>query len=137
MSAGLRNPRTSFDELVEIRFVRIRFQRLCQRSQSTTLLTGPAYFVSPSPPRFAGPKDLFPKSENYPLNKHSHVWRFTVDPKTDRQPEIEQTAESEEKRRQLVRKLGRLAAYAAPFTVLAFAKKANAASGGGPRPLHR
>jgi hypothetical protein len=30
-----------------------------------------------------------------------------------------------------------LAAYAAPFTVLAFAKKANAASGGGPRPLHR
>jgi hypothetical protein len=39
-------------------------------------------------------------------------------------------------RREAVRKLGRLAAYAAPFTVLALTEKANAASGGGPRPLH-
>jgi hypothetical protein len=39
-------------------------------------------------------------------------------------------------RREAVRKLGRLAAYAAPFTVLALTEKANAASGGGPGPLH-
>jgi hypothetical protein len=38
-------------------------------------------------------------------------------------------------RREAVRKLGKLAAYAAPFTVLALTEKANAASGGGPRPL--
>jgi hypothetical protein len=35
-------------------------------------------------------------------------------------------------RRDLVQKFGKLAAYAAPFTVLAFSKKANAATGTGP-----
>ena len=45
-------------------------------------------------------------------------------------------------RREVVRKLGRYAVYAAPFTVLAFTKKASAASGGfgghnpGRPPLH-
>jgi hypothetical protein len=46
-----------------------------------------------------------------------------------------QTADTPD-RREAVRKLGRLAAYAAPFTVLALTEKANAASGGGPGPLH-
>jgi hypothetical protein len=45
-----------------------------------------------------------------------------------------QTTENHD-RREAVRKLGRLAAYAAPFTVLALTEKANAASGGGPGPL--
>ena len=56
MSAGLRNPRTSFDELVEIRFVRIRFQRLCQRSHlaSQTL-------TFPSGRKVEFPVDGFPK----------------------------------------------------------------------------
>jgi hypothetical protein len=35
-------------------------------------------------------------------------------------------------RREVVQKLGKFAAYAAPFTVLAFTKKANAASAHGP-----
>jgi hypothetical protein len=35
-------------------------------------------------------------------------------------------------RREVVQKLGKFAAYAAPFTVLAFTKKASAASGHGP-----
>ena len=47
-----------------------------------------------------------------------------------------QTAETHD-RREAVRKLGRLAAYAAPFTVLALTEKANAASGHGPGPLHQ
>ncbi len=40
-------------------------------------------------------------------------------------------------RREVVLKLGKFAAYAAPFTVLALTKKADAATGGGPRPLGR
>lgn len=35
-------------------------------------------------------------------------------------------------RREAVRKLGKFAAYAAPFTVMAFSKKASAATGHGP-----
>jgi hypothetical protein len=46
----------------------------------------------------------------------------------------EQITESVEQqgRREVVQKLGKFAAYAAPFTVLAFTKKASAASGHGP-----
>jgi hypothetical protein len=48
--------------------------------------------------------------------------------------ENEQITESVEQqgRREVVQKLGKFAAYAAPFTVLAFTKKASAASGHGP-----
>lgn len=35
-------------------------------------------------------------------------------------------------RREAFRRLGKFAVYAAPFTVLAFTKKADAATGGGP-----
>jgi hypothetical protein len=35
-------------------------------------------------------------------------------------------------RREALRKLGKFSAYAAPFTVLAFSKKAAAATGSGP-----
>jgi hypothetical protein len=42
-----------------------------------------------------------------------------------------QQAENPE-RRELMEKFGRLAAYAAPFTVLAFTQKADAATGTGP-----
>jgi hypothetical protein len=48
----------------------------------------------------------------------------------------EGTQERKTDRRELVRKLGRFAAYAAPFTVLAVSNKATAATGahgGGPR----
>ena len=47
------------------------------------------------------------------------------------------TAEADETRRDAVLKLGKFAAYAAPFTVLAMTKKADAATGSGPRPLPR
>ena len=48
--------------------------------------------------------------------------------------ENEQVALSAEhqNRREIAQKLGKFAAYAAPFTVLAFTKKASAASGHGP-----
>ena len=48
--------------------------------------------------------------------------------------ESEQLTESAEQqgRREVVQKLGKFAAYAAPFTVLAFTKKAAAASTHGP-----
>jgi hypothetical protein len=36
-------------------------------------------------------------------------------------------------RREALRKLGKFSAYAAPFTVLAFSKKAAAATGSGPK----
>jgi hypothetical protein len=58
-----------------------------------------------------------------------------MDSNADRQLENSQVAETEGSRRDVVRKLGKFAAYAAPFTVLAFTQKANAASGSGPRPL--
>lgn len=40
-------------------------------------------------------------------------------------------------RREAIQKLGRFAAYAAPFTVLAMTKKADAASSHGPGPHSR
>jgi hypothetical protein len=59
-----------------------------------------------------------------------------MDPETHNQPEERQTIDADN-RRDAVRKLGRFAAYAAPFTVLALTKKADAATGSGPRPLGR
>jgi hypothetical protein len=56
--------------------------------------------------------------------------------KPDREFETGQTAEPDpaetQHRRDVVRKLGRFAAYAAPFTVLAFSSKAATSSGPGP-----
>jgi hypothetical protein len=40
--------------------------------------------------------------------------------------------ETQESRRDLAKKIGRFAAYAAPFTLLAFTQKANAATTHGP-----
>jgi hypothetical protein len=57
-----------------------------------------------------------------------------MDYKSSREFESEKSTETED-RREVVRKLGRFAAYAAPFTVLAMTKKADAATGSGPRPL--
>lgn len=46
--------------------------------------------------------------------------------------------ETEDSRRDLVRKLGRFAVYAAPFTVLAFTKKADAGTTSSfARPAHK
>jgi hypothetical protein len=53
-----------------------------------------------------------------------------VDSKPDRELENGSTTENYDSRRDAVRKLGRFAAYAAPFTVLALPKKAEALSGG-------
>ena len=59
----------------------------------------------------------------------------------DRELESGQSAETEptetQHRRDAVRKLGRFAAYAAPFTVLALNSKAGTSSGPGPHPLRR
>jgi hypothetical protein len=55
----------------------------------------------------------------------------------DKEFEGSQSREAEDSRRDVVLKLGKFAAYAAPFTVLALTKKADAATGGGPRPLGR
>jgi hypothetical protein len=60
-----------------------------------------------------------------------------MDSKADRDVNNKPAGETEDSRRDVVRKLGRFTAYAAPFTVLAFTKKADAATGGGPRPLGR
>jgi hypothetical protein len=59
-----------------------------------------------------------------------------MDPNIQNEVEDRQTMDSEN-RRDAVRKLGKFAAYAAPFTVLALTKKADAATGSGPRPLGR
>jgi hypothetical protein len=53
-----------------------------------------------------------------------------VDSKPDRELESGPTTETSDNRRDVVRKLGKFAAYAAPFTVLALAKKADALTGG-------
>jgi hypothetical protein len=62
-----------------------------------------------------------------------------VDFKPDRELESGQTAETEptetQHRRDVVRKLGRFAAYAAPFTVLALNSKAGTSSGPAPHAL--
>jgi hypothetical protein len=60
--------------------------------------------------------------------------------KLTKRDEMQKTTENEQvalstehqNRREVVQKLGKFAAYAAPFTVLAFTKKASAASGHGP-----
>jgi len=55
-----------------------------------------------------------------------------MDPKAiDQSVETEDTSEKQN-RRELVSKLGKFAAYAAPFTVMALTNKAQAASGHGP-----
>jgi hypothetical protein len=55
-----------------------------------------------------------------------------VDSKPDRELESGQTPESGDTRRDVARKLGKFAAYAAPFTVLALSSKAATSSGPGP-----
>jgi hypothetical protein len=52
--------------------------------------------------------------------------------KDQNHPKPEETAQDAD-RREALRKLGKFSAYAAPFTVLAFSKKAAAATGSGPR----
>jgi hypothetical protein len=59
-----------------------------------------------------------------------------VDSKRDREPENESTTETGDTRRDVARKLGRFAAYAAPFTVLALTSKAATSSGPGPHARH-
>jgi len=56
----------------------------------------------------------------------------------EKSSENEQVAESvaQQGRREVVQKLGKFAAYAAPFTVLAFTKKAAAATAAGPGKRH-
>jgi hypothetical protein len=63
-----------------------------------------------------------------------------VDFKPERDPNSGQTVETQpaetQRRRDVVRKLGTFAAYAAPFTVLALSSKAGTSSGPGPHALH-
>ena len=61
-----------------------------------------------------------------------------MESRPDRELEGGPTAEIGDTRRDLARKLGRFAAYAAPFTVLALSAKAGTSSGPGPhlRPSH-
>jgi hypothetical protein len=54
-------------------------------------------------------------------------------PETVTNNQLNGGAEPELERRELVRKLGKFALYAAPLTVLAHTNRAEAASGGGPR----
>lgn len=56
-----------------------------------------------------------------------------MDSKPDRELESGQSSETGETRRDVARKLGRFAAYAAPFTVLALTSKAATGSGGAPQ----
>jgi hypothetical protein len=59
-----------------------------------------------------------------------------VDSKPDRELESGQTTQTDDTRREIARKLGRFAAYAAPFTVLALSAKAGTSSGPGPHLKH-
>jgi hypothetical protein len=59
-----------------------------------------------------------------------------VDSKPDKEMESGQTSQTDDTRRDLARKLGRFAAYAAPFTVLALSAKAGTSSGPGPHLKH-
>jgi hypothetical protein len=64
------------------------------------------------------------------------IYNNDMDPKaTDQSVELKDSAEKQN-RRELVSKLGKFAAYAAPFTVMAFTNKAQAASGTGSGPKH-
>lgn len=58
-----------------------------------------------------------------------------MDSKPNRELESGQTTDAGDTRRDMARKLGRFAAYAAPFTVLALTSKA--ATGSGPAPQIR
>lgn len=60
-----------------------------------------------------------------------------MDSKPDSELESGQTTETGDTRRDVARKLGRFAAYAAPFTVLALSAKAGTSSGPGPHPRSR
>ena len=51
------------------------------------------------------------------------------------QPNVPETADSAD-RRDALKKLGKYAAYVAPFTLLALSQKASAASGHGPKKPH-
>jgi hypothetical protein len=53
------------------------------------------------------------------------------DNQQDPKPAVETTETNE--RREALKRLGKYSAYVAPFTVLAFTKKAAAATGSGPR----
>jgi hypothetical protein len=55
-----------------------------------------------------------------------------VDSKPDRELESGQPTDTGDTRRDVARKLGKFAAYAAPFTVLALTSKAATGSGPGP-----
>jgi hypothetical protein len=55
-----------------------------------------------------------------------------VDSKPDRELESGATTDAGDTRRDAARKLGKFAAYAAPFTVLALSSKAATGSGGAP-----
>jgi len=55
-----------------------------------------------------------------------------VDSKSKKEVEVSQAAETGETRRDVASKLGRFAAYAAPFTILALSAKAGTGSGPGP-----
>jgi hypothetical protein len=59
-----------------------------------------------------------------------------MDPNATDQPIEPQETGEKQNRRELVAKLGKFAAYAAPFTVMALTNKAQAASGTGPGPKH-
>ena len=59
-----------------------------------------------------------------------------MDSKPDRELESGQTTQTDDTRREIARKLGRFAAYAAPFTVLALSAKAGTSSGPGPHLKH-
>jgi hypothetical protein len=51
----------------------------------------------------------------------------------EKNPQTEKTESAQDNgRREALRKLGKFSAYAAPFSVLAFTKKAAAATGHGP-----
>jgi hypothetical protein len=57
-------------------------------------------------------------------------YNSNMDPKSTNQP-VEVEASDKSNRRELVAKLGKFAAYAAPFTVMAFTNKAEAGFSGG------
>jgi hypothetical protein len=58
-----------------------------------------------------------------------------VDIKSDKELENGPMTETGDTRRDVARKLGRFAAYAAPFTVLALSAKAGTSSGPGPKTM--
>lgn len=55
-----------------------------------------------------------------------------MESKPERELDIQPQTEAGDTRRDIARRLGKFAAYAAPFTVLAFTSKAATSSGPGP-----